>query len=75
VSLPGYGDDPVMGACPRCGQAFAITEKEATARPLVLGGTPYLEGECVWCDVRAIVPTEQTFRLSEAVRVPKDGRK
>jgi hypothetical protein len=76
VSLPGYGDDPVMGVCPRCGQAFAFTDKE-TERPIWLGGALYLEGSCVWCDVRPIVPSDQTFHLVGApVRAPKkDGRK
>lgn len=51
-----------MGVCPRCGQAFHFTPEELE-RPMWLGGSLYLEGYCLWCDVRAIVPTDQTFLL------------
>ncbi|HWG86081.1 MAG TPA: hypothetical protein VNT60_11440 [Deinococcales bacterium] len=59
-----------MGVCPRCGQAFHFTAEELE-RPMWLGGSLYLEGYCLWCDVRAIVPTDQTFLLeTEEVMAP-----
>lgn len=54
-----------MGVCPRCSQAFPFKEEEVQ-KPIWLGGSLYIEGYCLWCDVRAIVPTAQTFILEEA---------
>ena len=53
-----------LGVCPRCGQAFAFTPEEASD-PITLECGTYLEGLCVWCDVRAIVPEREVFRLTE----------